>query len=266
MPLLIRQDHPHQYHFDVEAAAKVWGDDNCVAVFDLDWFRNKSLKQVSSQKSGVQCWREAANLEDEIRWQSNKMDGIGESYGLYSLEDQKPTQETSFLYIPPCMGWVICRIQGSQHGPTTQSLPISSECLFGMWGCPFQFSSIHSLWCHFGNWVSIEILWTLHVTCVFFCLNAYLNRPTSTSYFMVTSHHNVIQKPDLARLLALKITVQAWELLIMPSTVLKPTWVWKGRSWIANEMTRECYSQYSFTDIICWVVPPASQDSSGKWR
>ena len=109
---------------------------------------------------------------------------------------------------------------------------------------------------------------TLNFTCYMcvFCLNAYLNRPTSTSYFMVTSHHNVIQKPDLARLLALKITVQAWELLIMPSTVLKPTWVWKGRSWIANEMTRECYSQYSFTDIICWVVPPASQDSSGKWR
>lgn len=52
-------------------------DDNCVAVFDLDWKEEILEKRWIHKKSGVQCWREGANLEDEIRWQSNKMDGIG---------------------------------------------------------------------------------------------------------------------------------------------------------------------------------------------
>ena len=229
-------------------------------VFDLDWFRKKSLKKVSSQKSGVQGWRERerenerANLKDEIRWQSSKMDGIGG----WVIQFVQPWTSKAYsrsvivVYNVTTLHW----LGGIPYTgePTWANHTIITDfirILVRNVGISIPFHQYSLSMVPFWNWCQLK---------------ACVSLPTSTSHFMVTSHHNMIQKPDLARLLALKITVQAWELLIMPSTVLEPIWVWKGRSWIANEMTRECYSQYSFTDILCWVVPPASQDSSGKWR
>ena len=160
----LRQDHPHQYHFDVEAAAKVWGDDNCVVGVWLGLISEEILEKGElTKKWSSRLKRERERMREQIwkmRSDGNRARWMvlgGESYSLYSLEHRKPTQEASLLCImlPPCIGWVAYRIQGSQHGPTTQSLQISSEFLFGMWGFPFHFTSIHSLWCHFGigvNW------------------------------------------------------------------------------------------------------------------
>ena len=182
----------------------------------------------------------------------------GESYSLYSLEDRKPTQEASFLCVPPCMGWVVCQIQGSQHKPTTHSLPISSEFLFGMWGLPFQFSSIHSLRCHFGNWVSIEIRWTLHFTCVFcFCLNAYGHISPYIIWYK-------------------NLTLQGcwhWRLQSKPENC----WLCRPLCWNQHEFGKgdhELQMKWLGSVIVNTILlifyvglfSPASQDSSGKRR
>ena len=184
-----------------------------------------------TQESVVKCWREGANLEDE-RWQSNKMDGIEWVIQLVQPWTLKANSR-SVIFVYSTLGWVVYQIQGSQHGPTTQSLPILSEFFFGMRGFPFQLASIHSLlvpfWTLGFNWNTLKFICFYF----FFFLYAYVN--LQPQLLVLWSHLTIIwYKNDLGRLLALKITVQAWELLIMPWTVLKQHEFGKGMRWLGS--------------------------------
>ena len=170
------------------------------------------------------------------RWDGNRTRwmALGESYSLYSLEHWKPTQEASFLCIAPWAGWYT-KYRGANMGQPHNHYrfyPNSSlEC-----------EDFHSnlpvfthYWCHVGHWVSIEIAWSLYVFICSVFFNAYVNlHSTSTSHFMVTSHHNMIQKWPWE---AAGIEEYSPSLRTVDYAVdcVETTWVWKG-----NEMTREC--------------------------